>query len=163
MTTTSIWLVGSNPDPLTHPSEVDFEQFMLDQGYVFVKEPYRFDISRGDHPDREVQPDFYITQTPDGVEQTHLFIEITQPDRFPSVLTLPKRVRKWNRLHSQSKQAYITVEEYMIRKRSRMQRAESRHGIIIIVLDYAAQQAIFANPSILEAKIIKRLAPSRTL
>lgn len=158
MTTAPHWQAGSNPCPPTHPSERAFEAFLTAAGYSFDKERHRFDISCDDQPDRAVQPDYYITRTPDGLKHTHLFIEITEADRHKSVLSLSRKVRRWNRLHGQSGQAYIAIDDYMARKHNRMQRAESRHGIIIIVLNYAQQQAIFADPSILEAKIAKRLS-----
>lgn len=159
MTTAYDWAPGSNPCPVTHASEKPFEDFLIEQGYSFLKEPVRFNFgpTGGRKTPEAVEPDYQILLTPDGVEHERLFIEITEADRYLSRRDLPAATVVKNLKRAASGKPFIPGDDYLIRKRIRMLRAEQMYSVIIIVLNFAEQQEVFADPHLLTRLIDFRL------
>ena len=159
MTQAQLWRPGTNPNPPLYPSERAFEKFLDEHRYTWQKESVRFELGaapRGQSA-KAVTPDYQILALPTGETFTGLFIELCEADRYTTRRALPLAVRTKNLKHSASKKAYISPAEYLARKRQRMQQAESLYAVRIMVLPYARQQAIFANPVLLEEAIEKAL------
>lgn len=159
MTDLQTWKPGSNPHPATHPSERAFEDFLTANGYDYTKEQDRFDLEDEvvGKTAKAVTPDYRIISSPDGLRYGNLFIEICEADRFVRGTELPEAVRTKNLRQSDSGKAYISPRNYLRRKRERMQKAEGRHGVVILVLTYAQQQAVISDPSLLLRLIDRRI------
>lgn len=160
MTDLQTWKAGTNPYPTTHSSEREFEEFLASEQYVFTKESDRFDLENvveGKTP-QAVTPDYRIIYASDGGAHQNLFIELCEADRYIRRTALPRSVQEKNRRHGASGKAYISPAEYLRRKRERMQKAEGKYGVVILVLTYADQQAVIAQPSLLKRMIDHRMA-----
>jgi hypothetical protein len=165
MTDLQTWKAGTNPCPTTHSSEREFENFLASQHYGFTKELERFELGaavEGKTP-QAVTPDYRILIMPNGELYQNLFIELCEADRYIRRTSLPQSVQEKNRRHGASRKAYISPAEYLRRKRERMQKAEGRYGVVILVLTYADQQAIMGNPDLLERMIEHRLSSVQSL
>ncbi len=160
MTDLQTWKAGTNPYPTTHSSEREFEEFLASEQYIFTKEQDRFDlevVAEGKTP-KAVTPDYRIMFSPDGQIHECLFIELCEADRYIRRTSLPLAVQDKNRRHAASRKAYISPAEYLRRKRERMQKAEGKYGVVILVLTYADQQAVIAQPQLLKRMIDHRMA-----
>ena len=159
MTDLQTWKAGTNPYPTTHSSEREFEEFLAFEHYVFTKELDRFDledVAEGKTP-KAVTPDYRIIVTSNGDIHENLFIELCEADRYIHRTSLPLAVQDKNRRHGASRKAYISPAEYLRRKRERMQKAEGKYRVVILVLTYADQQAVIAQPGLLKRMIDHRI------
>jgi hypothetical protein len=88
-----------------------------------------------------------------------IYLELSSADspRFDSEVKLPARVRRKNRMFSHSGQAYVTPEQYFVYKQERLEAARRRYGVVIVLLRWVDQQAIFAQPIRLEALVAAEL------
>jgi hypothetical protein len=107
-------------------------------------------------PLRGMAPDIRLAGTTDGLT---VYLELTEADRFVTPEQLPSRIRRKNRRHSRSHKPYISPAAYLELKRQKIRLTMDLHpGVVIVLIDYATQQAIYALPGLLQTLIDQEVA-----
>ena len=86
-----------------------------------------------------------------------IYLELCSADRHPSPLSMSARSLNKNSQFSRSGKSWVTPEQYLEYKQERLEAARRRYGIVIVLLCWADQQAIFACPERLEELMLAEL------
>ncbi len=136
----------SNPPK---PYELMFQKFLSAHGYSFRVEPDKLlhQPYRPGHSIRGMTPDIRLEQPVLGYT---IYLELTEADRFVTARQLPAKVRQRNRQHARSHRSYISPAQYLALKTAKIQLTMQLHpNVVIVLIDYATQQAIYAQPNLL--------------
>ena len=87
-----------------------------------------------------------------------IYLELSSADFYLRPVQLPKRVMRHNELFSRSREAWVSPERYFVYKQERLEAARIRHHVIIVLLRWQDQQAIFDHPAHLEEMILAEMA-----
>jgi hypothetical protein len=143
----AIWTtVNRGRIPLKYNGEQQFAELLGSRGYRFKWEPITF---HGLPPDgnRAFTPDVQLLFAPSiGRLNPRVYLELTVADHLHSANDLPQSVRHRNRLYGDSRQEFISAEEYLERKRAKVDAARQLHGIRVMILGYYDQLAVYHDP-----------------
>lgn len=167
MTITTL-VAGPSLDPTAHPldHESDFCLFLRRSGYRTSYEQTTFPLRRergGKSADR-FTPDVRIVRLPDGTDVSMLliFLELTEADLYLKATDLPVPIRRKNRRHSRSRRAYITPEQYLKAKRSKIKRAKVQYpDLQVLLLPHYEQLALMADGFALDEQINELVAAAQ--
>jgi hypothetical protein len=135
------------------PYEDTFHRYLDASGWNYDVEPDKLlhQPYVPNRPLRGMAPDIRLTNTVDGLT---VYLELTEADRFVTPEQLPSQIRRKNRRHSRSHKPYISPAAYLELKRQKIRLTMDLHpGVVIVLIDYATQQAIYALPGLLQAMI----------
>jgi hypothetical protein len=144
-----------SPDQSNQPKPYEdaFHRYLDAHGEAYEVEPDKL-LHQPYAPNRPLKgmaPDIRLAQPVDGFT---VYLELTEADRFVSSRQLPPHVRRKNRRSSRSHKPYISPADYLELKRQKISTTMSFHpGVVIVLIDYATQQLIYARPALLREMI----------
>ncbi len=128
-----------HPHPRTDNGEQVFADFLNRLGWLYEWESVTFHglppIVKGG-ADRAFTPDIKLVSIPGRSLAEPVYLELTEADR-----------------HSIRRKHVISPEEYLARKSTKISHAVRIHHIRVILIPYALQLRIFADPDILLALV----------
>jgi len=89
---------------------------------------------------------------------TTIYLELSSADRHSPEVRLPRRIRRRNKRSGRSGKECVTPDVYLGHKNDRLEIARQIHGIVILLLCWDNQLAIFRQPDKLEDMIAAELA-----
>lgn len=141
-----------HPSPRADNGELTFAQFLDRLGWKYEWETDTFHglpaLTAGG-PERAFTPDVKLVSVPEYHLHEPVYLELTIADHFTSKSELPRKIRRKNVRSSRSKKSWISPELYLAYKKGKIDHAIRVHGIRVILIPYALQLKIFADPSIL--------------
>jgi hypothetical protein len=145
------------------PYEEVFQRHLDGHGWDYLVEPDKLlhqPFAAG-RPLRGMTPDIRLTLPVDGLV---VYLELTEADRFASARQLPARVRRHNRRQARSRRPYISPAEYLALKRQKIATTMALHpGVVVVLIDFACQQAIYDRPDLLDEMIAEAVAQRLTV